>query len=440
VKSLLWIVSLPLLATALVSAPQPAAPPARGKRAGRRDRPAPAAPALVLGAAVPAALWLALELVRFGRPFGGYPGEDFSYPFLTGLLRLTVFPNKGLLVYAPVVLCALPGLLALRSRDPRLALGLAAAVAAVFLSAASWWAWDGQAAWGPRLVLPALPALLLAAAVRFDTGSAARRGGVALALAGVLVNLPGCLQPFAPVYAAATAAPPQPITRARAAGTPYEIVRRPDGILVATAPHHLSLTSSWWPPLVHAKLLRERASGGDVAGRLAGGALGLTPPLEPEIPPDPAPALVQAVSPFSWPFWGRSFLSPQPGLVDPLSEALGDQAVRDLDLGRTERARRGFLLVLEREGPAPNPRTLALAADAAERSGDPAEAGRLLDRSPEPCHPWVLFVRSGRGEDVSPCVPAGLRAGFLSNVRAARERDLTVSGWARAATRAAGAG
>ncbi len=293
-------------------------------------------------------------------------------------------------------------------------------MAAVFLSAASWWAWDGQAAWGPRLVLPALPALLLAAAIGFDTGSVARRGGLALALAGVLVNLPGCLQPFPPVYAAATAAPPQPITRARAAGTPYEIARRPDGVLVATAPHHLSLTPGWWPPLVHARLLRERASGGDVAGRLAGGALGLTPPLAPVIPPDPAPTFVQAVSPFSWPFWGRSFLSPQPGLVDPLSEALGDQAVRDLDAGRTVRAEKGLPSRPGARRPGSHPRSLALAADAAARSGNPAEAGRLLGLSPEPCHPWILFVRSGRGEDVAPCVPAGLRAGFLSNVRAAR--------------------
>ena len=82
-------------------------------------------------------IWLVLELVRFGRPFGGYPGEDFSYPVLTGLLRLTLLPNKGLLVYAPVCILAVPGLLALRRRDPALALGLAASVAAVLATAAS---------------------------------------------------------------------------------------------------------------------------------------------------------------------------------------------------------------------------------------------------------------------------------------------------------------
>lgn len=440
VKSLLWIVCAPLLAAGLRPADRTAGNPARRKRVARREAARSFTPALLLGAAIPAAAWLALELVRFGRPFGGYPGEDFSYPFLTGLLRLTLLPNKGIVVYAPIVLLAVPGALLLRRRDPALALAIAAAAAAVLASAASWWAWDGQAAWGPRLVLPALPLALLAGACAFDESVLWRRAGVALAIAGVLVNLPGVLQPFPPVYALATAAPPQPIDEARAAGTRYEIARRPDGELVATSPHHLSLTPSWWPPLVHARLLGERASGGDVGRRVADGALRLLPPLTPDLPREPSATFVQAVSAFSWPFWGRSFLSPPPGLADPFSEALFDQAVRDVDAGRTARARRRLGLVLEREGAAPDARTLAVAADAATKASDPLEAGRLLARAPEPCHPWILFVRTEREEDVSPCVPVELRQGFLSNAAEARRLGLSVSAWARRATRASGAG
>ena len=438
VKSLLWIVAIPLLVTGLF--PRSAAVVASAK--ARRTRPRgnhllPVALPLALGACAPAIVWLVLELVRFGAPFGGYPGEDFSYPGLIGLLRLTVLPNKGLLVYAPIVLLALPGALGLRRRDPALALGISAAAIAVLVTAANWWAWDGQAAWGPRLVLPVVPLALLASAVACDAHAFSRRAGLVFVFAGVLVNAPGSLQPFAPVYALVSAAPAQPISEGRAKGTRYEILRRPDGVLVATPPHHLSLSPGWWPPLVHARLLRERLAGGDVARRLAAGALDLQPRLAPSLTGNPMGALEQAVSPFVWPFWGRSFFSPMPGSVDPYRQALYDQAVRDLDSGRSARARKGLALVLERDSPSPGARTLALAAEAAGRSGDREDAGRLLDRSREPCHPWILFVRAGRGEDVSTCVPAGMRQGFLSSIESARSSGLTVSGWARAATRRA---
>jgi hypothetical protein len=440
VKSLLWIVAVPLLVIGLAPRPAAVAETARAFRGSPRGTRLPTALPLALGAFVPAASWLVLELVRFGTPFGGYPGEDFSYPGLVGLLRLTVLPNKGLFVYAPIVLLALPGTLVLGRRDPALALGIGAAAIAVLVTAANWWAWDGQAAWGPRLVLPVVPLALLASAVACDAHASWRRAGLVFVFAGLLVNAPGSLQPFAPVYALVSAAPAQPISESRADGTPYEIERRPDGILVATAPHHLSLSPGWWPPLVHARLLRERMAGGDVARRLAAGALDLQPRLEPSLPDNPTGALKQAASPFVWPFWGRSFFNPMPGSVDPFRRALYDQAVRDLDSGRSARARAGLDLVLEREGLSPEARTLALAAEAAGRSGEPEDAGRLLHRSPEPCHPWILYVRAGRGEDVSACVPARLRPGFLSSIESGRSSGLTVSEWARAATRRAAGG
>ena len=440
VKSLLWIVAVPLAGAALLSLLRTSG---KARKKGRsvppRTGPSLALP-FALGAAGPALAWLALELVRFGRPFGGYPGEDFSYPALTGFLRLTLLPNKGLLVYAPVVFLAVPGLLALRRREPALAAGLAVSVLAVLASASAWWAWDGQAAWGPRLLLSALPVAVLAGTFAFESGRQWRVAGAVALVAGAAVNALGALQPFPPVYALATAAPPQPIAEGRAAGTRYEIARRPDGTLLATGPHHLSLTPGWWPPLVHARLLSERLRGGDVADRLASGALGLTPPLVPPVPRFPGATFSQGVATFTWPFWGRSLVSRPPGLVDPLSEALADQAVRDLDTGRPDRARRALAVVLERQGTTLDPATLALAADAATRSGDAAEAGRLLARSPDPCHPWILFVRVGRGDDVGACVPDDLRPGFLGSVEWARTRGLPVSGWARQATRTGAAG
>jgi hypothetical protein len=439
VKSVLWIVAAPLLLAGLLQAP-----PAPESRARRRGRGGAAPPqslllAFVASAAVPALLWLALEVLRFGRPFGGYGGETFSYPLVAGLARLTVFPNKGLLFYAPVVLLSVPGLLLLRRRDPRLSLALAAACAAVLVSSATWWAWDGQAAWGPRLLVPALPLLLVAAGLAVDGSRTRRALAAAFVLAGFAANGIGAIQPFPPVYVLAGAARPQPIDPGRAEGTPYEIGRGPDGILVATGPHHLSLTPGWWPPLVHARLLAARFRGGDVLARVRADGLGLRPPLE--LPPAQprAASLAEVAPPFTWPFWGRAFGAPPPGLVDPLSKALVDQAVRDLDVREPRRARQALAVVLARRS-SPEPRTLALAAEAATRAGEDAEARALLDRSPEPCHPWVLFVRVERREDVASCVPQELADGFLSGVRRSLSRGEPVSAWARESARRGGAG
>jgi len=43
---------------------------------------------LALGALAPAALWLVLEIVRFGAPFSGYGGEGFTHPLLGSCLSL----------------------------------------------------------------------------------------------------------------------------------------------------------------------------------------------------------------------------------------------------------------------------------------------------------------------------------------------------------------
>lgn len=440
VKSVLWIVSAPLLAAALF----PPAPPVpeSGRKKARTLRGAGPSHALALAAsaAVPAGLWLALEVVRFGRPFGGYGGESFTYPFLTGLARLTVLPNKGLLVYAPVVLLAVPGLLALRRRDTRLFLAFLAAVAAVFASASTWWAWDGQAAWGPRLLLPALPLLLVASGLAVAESRALRAGALALSAAGALVNVVGALQPFPGVYALATFARPEPIPASRAEGTPYEITRAADGTLLASGPHHLSLTPGWWPPAVHARVLAERIRGGDAAGRLLANGFDLRPPLRPVGSPAAEETISRALPAFSWPFWGRSLLSKPPGVLDPLAEALRDQAVRDLDTGDAPRARRALDLVLAREGAAAAPRTLALAAEAALEAGDAAAARRMLDRSPKPCHAWIVYVRMEIGEDASACVPADRRGLWLANTSRALAAGRTVSAWAREARERAGGG
>lgn len=430
-KSLLLLVTAPLLALAL---------PRRAAGSGRKERKAggvPVAAVVLASCGAGILLWALLDLVRFGRLLGGYPGETFSYPPLTGLLRLTVLPNKGILVYAPVLLLAPAGLVRLFRRDRPLAYAVAAAVALLFASAAAWWAWDGQAAWGPRLVLPTLPFLFLLVALALDGAGPALRAAAALLLGcGLAVNLLGTLVPFPGVYALAGSVPFQPIDAARAKGTPYEVESRPDGSLVASGPHHLSLTPAWSPVRVHALLLGERWRGGDVAARLERDGLpGLSPPFVPANAGSPAGFVRAVASPFRWPFWGRSFREAAPA-DDPYRLALFDQAVRAAETRRPGRAVRLVEEALSGLQESPDPRLLSVGADAALAAGRPHDARRLLARAADPCHPWLLFVAVRLGDPVTGCLAQAERSGFEASVAEARGR--AVSAWARGHERAAG--
>ena len=213
-------------------------------------------------------VWAVFEFARFGKLFGGYAGETFSYPFLTGLLRLTVLPNKGLFWYAPVVLLAPLGFFALRRRDLPLALACAASAASLLFAACAWWAWDGQAGWGPRLLLPALPPLLVFAGQACSGSARPVRVAGALALAlGAGVNLLGALVPFPAVYALSSVVAPQPIPERRADG--HRVRDR-------TWSRRRASRDGAPSPVAHALLVADprsrAASRGETSGRGGGGS------------------------------------------------------------------------------------------------------------------------------------------------------------------------
>jgi hypothetical protein len=401
-------------------------------------------------------LWSLLELARFGKLFGGYAGETFSYPFFTGLLRLTVLPNKGLFWYAPIVLLSPLGCVALFRRDARLALASATSSVALLLAASAWWAWDGQAGWGPRLLLPALPPLVVFAglACAFSGRPARLAGALALAL-GAGVNLLGALVPFPAVYALSSFVLPQPIPEGRAEGTEYEVERGADGVVRATAPHHLSLTPAWSPIRVHALLLAAKLRGGVAETLAREGLAQLDPPFRPILPKDPAPAMLLALRPVRV-GWGREyFFEGKEGYSDPWADAMRDQTVRAIDMKDYTRAQvlgEELLGKKDRDSDSSSdPRTVALIAESmrlgggqgagtdAHDSGAAAALSYLSGKSSSSfpaasCHPWILFVRAMAAPpgDLS-CLPDAQRAGFARGLDVARGQGWTLTAWERAA-------
>ena len=152
----------------------------------------------------------------------GYEKEPgFSTPLLEGLAGLMLSPGKSVFLYAPALLLAPVGLWFLfkgGGRAGRMTALLIVAESAIgFVFNATWWAWTGNFAWGPRLILPVLPLLIWPLAGLGDyisrkaqPGDRLRRhawlrlaligGWVALGVVGALVSIPGALVDFQVYY------------------------------------------------------------------------------------------------------------------------------------------------------------------------------------------------------------------------------------------------
>ena len=142
-------------------------------------------------------LTLAYNSLRYGNPFVfGYEGEGFTTPLATGLYGLLVSSGKGIVWFAPPVLLTPFALIALwrsgkrQRRAEVVAISAQATIVLVFH--ALWSSWEGNIAWGPRLILPLVPLLLWPVAA-LAAGRPARRAWWLLGAAGLLVNIPGAL-------------------------------------------------------------------------------------------------------------------------------------------------------------------------------------------------------------------------------------------------------
>jgi hypothetical protein len=157
-----------------------------------------AALAVLAPAAVSVGGLLLYHFVLYGfldprRVYGRRPEVALSN-LREGLPGLLLDQEFGLLVYAPVLVLALPGFAFLWRRDRRAAIASAVAVAAVVLTAGAWPMWRGGFNPPGRFLVPITPLLAVAVALAWD-----RRGltaGTSLLLGWTLwTGLAGAWEP-----------------------------------------------------------------------------------------------------------------------------------------------------------------------------------------------------------------------------------------------------
>ena len=369
---------------------------------GRRARLLSAA---LAGSFLPAATWLAFEIVRFGRPLSSYGGQTFCHPFLDGAWRLLAGPNKGLVFYFPLALLGLallPGL----TRNPE-SRGTAGAIGATLFCLvglyAAWWAWDGTHGWGPRFLVPAIP-LLAAAACTAESASRAARVRDILLGAGVLVNLLGVLQPEATASWYVASIGKMPIPDGQTGWLPDRyVIRGADGVPQAGSIFLAGSDREFSPFRTHLFLLRLRLLDASPDERMR---LLQSPPWQ-EAYPRALPALAypenttfnvltrNLTDPFSWPFLGRATFGD--ATRRPLTflslrgMGLADQVERKLDTGEASAA---VPLARRLRDADPSPRSAAMLAESLRLSGKGEEArSSIASLAPgQAGSPYVLVV------------------------------------------------
>jgi hypothetical protein len=162
----------------------------------RRWRPALA---FALAAAGPLGALLIFQVCCFGDPVsGGYGSDSWQdrAPLWLSAAGLLVAPSRGLFVYSPALLLALPGLmLSWRREDlPKPLLGCwCGAFAATLLCYARWPCWWAGWSYGPRFFCETMPLLCLLAAFTLAAWrhGASRRLAAGLIGASILVHARG---------------------------------------------------------------------------------------------------------------------------------------------------------------------------------------------------------------------------------------------------------
>jgi hypothetical protein len=148
---------------------------------------------------------LAFKTLVLGNPLaplGGSFSDLLSTPFLTGFFGLTFSPGKGLFIYSPFLIFGLTGiykLWKLRKNEEDVSEVLEREIAFIFFNllaflviSSLFWHWHGGLCWGPRLIIPLIPWLGIAAMYAFRYLKASGKTlFVAFCLWGLVVNIAG---------------------------------------------------------------------------------------------------------------------------------------------------------------------------------------------------------------------------------------------------------
>jgi len=137
---------------------------------------------LIIPLAIGQLLVFVYNAYRFGNPFEyGYRGIAWDTPILTGLYGQLLSPGKGLLIFMPVLILGILGWRSFWKQNRvwgSLFFGL---VIAFLIPHALYNYWEGGGGWGPRLLLPIIPFILLPAGMIIQQSSSRRYGQLALA-------------------------------------------------------------------------------------------------------------------------------------------------------------------------------------------------------------------------------------------------------------------
>ncbi|MBI3185428.1 MAG: hypothetical protein HYZ28_25085 [Myxococcales bacterium] len=137
---------------------------------------------------------LALNQWMFGSPFTTAQPVGFGDLF-GGARGLLFSQGHGLLPFSPVALVSVLGWRSALRSHRALAAPVLSGVLLYFLVMASWPIWDGGHCYGPRLVMPVVPLLLLGAVKTLERPRSRWLAGACLALGllSVAINLAGAL-------------------------------------------------------------------------------------------------------------------------------------------------------------------------------------------------------------------------------------------------------
>lgn len=161
---------------------------------------------LAAGLAPMAAAWGAYNWIRFGSALeSGYlrdPVVGLGGPIADGAFGLLFSSYASLFLYCPIVILSGAGLFALWRRDRAAASLLAGVFAGFFLLYSSLGNWMAGRAYGPRYLVPLLPALVLPLAWWRPASKTHRAIAALLVTLSVLVQVPGVLVDYSKVRVA----------------------------------------------------------------------------------------------------------------------------------------------------------------------------------------------------------------------------------------------